>query len=951
MTQQEESCAHCGLEGHIAAECLSTIEQVNAFQSYKQDETRPSFHKHDRVLSPVAPDVPVSSSSAKEVVPITIPLPFLHRQLKSKLDTQLKRFMEVVKNLQVSVPFTDLITQVAAYAKFLIDILTRKRSFDEVETVAFTQKCTAVMHATIPPKLKDPGSFSIPCHIGHLAISKALCDSGASVNVMSYSICKKLNMGQLNITNMTLQMADRSLQRPLGVLEDVPVRIGKYFILVDFVILDMAEDVHIPIILGRPFLHTAGAIIDLGRGRLTLVLGDDRITFDLEKSLKQPMIEETCNRIDIIDLTVDDSLSLNLDRDPLEIALLTDPAIEMSSWSPEVFAVEKLLTGEECKENKVSSLGSPSKAAKVQKPELKPLPSHLKYVFLDTCEMNPVIVNASLTENQLSALLVVLRTHKKAIGYSIDDLQGISPDFCMHRIYLEEGQRPSVQGLNKLLFQLLLSSLLIGIYRLKLCATPINYATTEKELIAVVYALDKFRAYLVGSKVTVYTDHSALKHLLAKKEAKPRLIRWILLLQEFDLSIRDKSGAENVVADHLSRLRFDGEDVIDDSFPDDHLLAITANTPWFADFANYLVGGILPPDLSYQQKKKFVHDLKRYFWDDPYLFRECADGIYRRCIQESEVYAILSHCHSFSYGGHHGPSRTFAKVMQSGFFWPTILKDATTFVRSCDACQRTGNITQRHEMPQTGILEVEIFDVWGIDYQGPFPSSHGNQYILVAVDYVSKWVEVVAIPTCDAKAVVKLFQKIIFPRFGVPRAVISDGGKHFNERHLNSLLKKYGVTHRRGLGYHPQTSGQVEVSNRELKSILEKVVSKNRKDWSRKLDDTLWAYRTAFKTPIGTSPYRLVYGSRVIFQRELEYRAMWAIKELNMDPSLKRVSSVLGGQDRSSFFEVNKFGSVTLKTDKGETFKVNGQRLKIYYDGAFVGVIEAVDLFTIDSSC
>ncbi|XP_074283510.1 uncharacterized protein LOC141608058 [Silene latifolia] len=252
------------------------------------------------------------------------------------------------------------------------------------------------MHATIPPKLKDPGSFSIPCHIGHLAISKALCDSGASVNVMPYSICKKLNMGQLNITNMTLQMADRSLQRPLGVLEDVPVRIGKYFIPVDFVILDMAKDVHIPIILGRPFLYTTGAIIDLGRGRLTLVLGDDLITFDLEKALKQPMIEETCNRIDIIDLTVDDSLSLNLDRDPLEIALLTDPAIETSSWSPEVFAVEKLMTGEECKENKVLSLGSPSKAAKVQKPELKPLPSHLKYIFLDTCEMNPVIVNASV---------------------------------------------------------------------------------------------------------------------------------------------------------------------------------------------------------------------------------------------------------------------------------------------------------------------------------------------------------------------------------------------------------------------------------------------------------------------------------------------------------------------------------------------------------------------------
>ncbi|XP_074296920.1 uncharacterized protein LOC141627583 [Silene latifolia] len=296
--------------------------------------TKKNEMKLDRVLSHVAPDVPASSSSAKEAVPITITLPFPHRQQKSKLDTRLKRFMEVVKNLQVSVPFTDLITQVSAYAKFMKEILTRKSSFDEVETVAFTQKCRAAMHATILPKLKDPGSFSIPCHIGHLAISKALCDSRASVNVMPYSICKKLNIGQLNITNMTLQMADRSLQCPLGVLEDVPVRIGKYFIPVDFVILDMAEDVHILIILGSPFLYTTGAIIDLGRGRLTLVLGDERITFDLEKALKQPMIEETCNRIDIIDLTVDDSLSLNLDRDPLEIALLTDQAIETGSWSP-----------------------------------------------------------------------------------------------------------------------------------------------------------------------------------------------------------------------------------------------------------------------------------------------------------------------------------------------------------------------------------------------------------------------------------------------------------------------------------------------------------------------------------------------------------------------------------------------------------------------------------------
>ncbi|CAM8956853.1 unnamed protein product [Rhodiola kirilowii] len=186
-------------------------------------------------------------------------------------------------------------------------------------------------------------------------------------------------------------------------------------------------------------------------------------------------------------------------------------------------------------------------------------------------------------------------------------------------------------------------------------------------------------------------------------------------------------------------------------------------------------------------------------------------------------------------------------------------------------------------MPQQSILPVEIFDVWGIDYMGPLPSSYGNQYILVAVDYVPKWVEVVASPTCDAKVVSKLFKKIIFPRFGVPRTVISDGGSHFKEKHFEALLRKYGLSHKVATPYHPQTSGQVEISNREIKAILEKMVGSSRKDWSSKLDDALWAYRTAFKSPIGMSPCRLIYGKPCHLPVELEYKAMWAIKFLNMD--------------------------------------------------------------------
>ena len=210
----------------------------------------------------------------------------------------------------------------------------------------------------------------------------------------------------------------------------------------------------------------------------------------------------------------------------------------------------------------------------------------------------------------------------------------------------------------------------------------------------------------------MHTDHSTIKYLMTKNDAKPRLMRWVLLLQEFDLEIKDKKGTKNLVADHLSRLEGPRDEVqVNDDFPDEQLLVIedTKPVPWFVDYVNYLVAKVIPPDFSYQQKKRFFAHLNHYYWEEPILYKHCADRVIRRCVPEDEMGSILNHCHTLSCGGHFGGHRTTAKVLQLGFYWPNLFKDAHQFVSTCDKCQRIGGIFMQDEQPLRTILEVELF--------------------------------------------------------------------------------------------------------------------------------------------------------------------------------------------------------------------------------------------------
>ena len=213
------------------------------------------------------------------------------------------------------------------------------------------------------------------------------------------------------------------------------------------------------------------------------------------------------------------------------------------------------------------------------------------------------------------------------------------------------------------------------------------------------------------------------------------------------------------------------------------------------------------------------------------MWKFCSDQVIRRCIPNHEIPFILHFSHASQVGGHFGPQRTTRKELDSGFFWPTLFKDAFESYCTCEQCYRVGtNITRKSEMPQPPMLLCEVFDVWGIDFMGPFPASFGFLYILLVVDYVSKWVEEILTRTNDSIVVADFVRSNIFCRFGIPRAIISDQGTHFCNRTMETLRNKYGVVHRVSTAYHPQTNGQAKISNREIKQILEKMVQPNRKD-------------------------------------------------------------------------------------------------------------------------
>nr|GEZ47240.1 reverse transcriptase domain-containing protein [Tanacetum cinerariifolium] len=699
-------------------------------------------------------------------VPKTLPRPNIpypsrlnDQKLLEKATNQMEKFFQIFQDLHFDISFADALILMPKFASTVKRLLTNKDKFFELAKILLNENCSAMLLKKLPEKLGDPGKFFIPCDFLGMDVCHALADLGASINLMPLSIWKKLSLPKLIPTRMTLELVDRSITRSKGVAEDVFIK--------------------------EILLEDRRALIDVYGEEITLQVNDEAITFNLNQTTRYSSTYDdlSVNQIDIICVAREEyareilGFSNNfLGGNPTLTfePILSDSSLSFTSFEGSDFILEEIEAylkdesisseidhvdcdpeGDICLIEKLLNddpfrlplmdlkQGEVVKAKSlIEEPpelELKDLPSHLEYAYLEGVDKLPVIITKDLKVDEKEALLKVLKSHKRVIAWKITDIKGIDPRLCTHKILMEEDYKPAVQS---------------------------------------------------------------------QRRVNPKI-----------------------------------HDVI---------------------------------------KKEVI-----------------------KLLDARMIYPILT--------------------------------------------------ARGNEMPQNVIKVCEIFDVWGIDFMGPFPSLRGNGYILVAVDYLSNWVEAKALPINDARVVVN-FLKSLFTRFRTPKAILSDRGTHFCNDKFAKVMSKYGVTRHLSTAYYPQISGQVEVSNQVLKRILERMVGENHASWSETLDDALWALKHVNFDLKTTGDHRKLQLNELNDLRDQAYENYLIYKEktkkihdskinnrifnvgdrvLLFNSRLKIFSGKLKTRWSGPFtiIKVFPYGTVELSQPDGPNFKVNGHRVKHYFGG------------------
>ncbi|XP_070682486.1 uncharacterized protein [Malus domestica] len=661
----------------------------------------------------------------------------------------------------------------------------------------FYQKPFAPTQPQAPPAQNKSGSS-----IDNDQIFQLLTSMAQSMQIKDKKVDElKKQVGQIaEFVGQFREQADKSNAYLNGVLEDVLVQVNHLIFPADFYVLEMDESDHapsLPILLGRPFMKTARTKTDVFNGTLTMEFDGEVINFNLSDYMKYPSENHSCFAIDVIDSLAQDHFD-KLNDDALELVIargMDKQNVETTTMHTHgMHECPIAVPPSDDVIEMVDALESLPPQSVVQPPtlELKPLPSHLKYVYLGEDETLPVIISTSLTAQEEGKLVRVLKEYKTATGWTLADIKGISPTTCMHRILLEEGSKTSREAqrrLNPPMMEVVKKEVI------KLLDCGVIYPISDNRWVS------RVQCVLKKSGVTVVAN--------TDNELVPTRIQtgWRVCIdyRKLNATTRNDHFPLPFIDQMLERLAGYAFYCFLDGYSGFYRRFIKD----FSKVAQPLCR-LLQTDVTFEFNEECTasfNQLKELLTTAPIIVP----------LDWSLPFELMCDASDYALGAVLGQRKD--KRPHVIYYASRTLNDA-----------QMGNIGARDQMPQVFILNVEIFDVWGIEFMGPFPSSYGFMYILLAVDYVSKWVKAKATRTNYSKVVADFIRTNIFVRFGMPRVIISDGGSHFCNRTIEALLRKYNVNHKVSTPYHPQTNGQAEVSNREIKQILEKTVGPTRKD-------------------------------------------------------------------------------------------------------------------------
>nr|GEV63833.1 reverse transcriptase domain-containing protein [Tanacetum cinerariifolium] len=733
------------------------------------------------IIEPVASPVSAPRPNQRPLIPY--PSRLQDQKLRDKANDQREKFFQIFKDLNFNISFADALILMPKFSPSIKSLLTNKDKLCKLARTPLNEHCSAILLKKLSEKLGNPGKFMIPCDFSRMVERLALADLSASINLIPLSVWNKLSLPDLSPMRTNLELADRLISRPVGVAEDVFVKVGTFHFPADFVIVDFDADPRVPLILERFILRTERDLIDVFKGELTLRVGKDARTFNLNQTSRYlaNYNDMTAKRIDVIDMAreeysqevlgfsdviakVDAFLALEDDHTSpevdqsyldtegdillLEAFLNDDPSLPLPNQGNYLPEVRKELTICEAKSDKYSIDEHPEV-------ELKDLPPHLEYAFLEGNDKLPVIIAKDLSVEEKTALITVLKSHKRAIAWKLSDIKGIDPEFCIHKILMEEDFEPLVQHQRRV--------------------NPKIQDVIKQEVLKL---LDAVLIYSISNSPWVSPVHYVPKKggftVVENEENELILTR---LVTGWRVFIEHRKLNEATRKDH---------------FP----------LPFMAQMLERLAG------------------------NQYYCFLDGFSGYFQTPIDPKDQEKTTFTC----------PYRTFAYRRM-----PFELCNAPGTFQRC-------MMAIFHDMIEK---TIEVFMDDFLVFENSF------QTCLSHLKDVEK--DMPCELMCDASD------------FAIGAVLGKRQEKHFRPIH-------YATT-----PYHPQTSGQVEVSNRGLKRILKRTVGENRASWLDKLDDALWAFRTAYKTPIGYTPYKLVYGKACHLPIELEHKAYWALKHVNFD--------------------------------------------------------------------